>query len=128
MAKYVTETLQDLNNDVNGEAFKTNNSLKEILKYAFLPQFKFILPEGNPPYREDSAPQGMTPSNMWQEIRRFYVFLRADLTPVKREGLFISMLEGLYPEEAKLLLLIKDQNITSKYPNITSESIAHLLV
>jgi hypothetical protein len=37
------------------------------------------------------------------------------------------MLEGLHPKEAEVLLLIKDQNLTSKYPNITRESVASLL-
>jgi hypothetical protein len=128
MVQFVNELLQEVNDNIgNLNKYKGNAVLKNIFTHAFLPESKFILPEGDPPYRKDDAPQGMTPSNMMQEIRRFYIFLRKDLTPIKREGLFISMLEGLHPKEAEVLLLIKDQNLTSKYPNITRESVASLL-
>jgi|SRR5687768_16067633 len=129
MAKFITELLQELNDNIgNVKSYQNNNALKEVLKYAMLPERKFILPEGTPPYRKDAAPQGMTLSNMYQEIRRFYIFLRKDLTPVKRESLFISMLEGLHPSEAEVLLLVKEQHLEYKYPRITKEAVAELLI
>jgi hypothetical protein len=86
--------------------------------HAFVPQKKFILPEGEPPYKPSAEPMGMTPTNLFTELRRMYVFLREDLTPLKRESLFISLLEGVHPEEAKMLIAVKDQELHKLYPKI----------
>ena len=64
----------------------------------------------------------MSPTNMYLEARRIgYIFKREDLTPVKREGLFIEMLESVPHAEAKILLAIKDQRLDKIYPKITPE-------
>lgn len=129
MAKYITEILEEINSDISSlEKYKDNQVLSVIFKHAFLLGFKFLLPEGTPPYKQDVAPQGMSLSNFHKEARRFYVFCRADLTPMKREMLFISMLEGFHPLESEVMILIKDQSLSSKYPNITAESVANFLV
>jgi hypothetical protein len=39
---------------------------------------------------------------------------------VKKETLFIQMLEGLSADEAKLLLGIKDKNLNNLYKGLTS--------
>jgi hypothetical protein len=44
-----------------------------------------------------------------------------DVTRTRREYLFIQLLEGLSPTEAKLLLAIKDQQLQRVYPNLTRE-------
>jgi hypothetical protein len=53
-----------------------------------------------------------------------YVFTRKDLTPIKRESLFISLLEGVHPEEAKVLIAMKDQKLTKLYPKITHKLVS----
>ena len=35
--------------------------------------------------------------------------------PLRRETMFIQMLEGLHPEEAKIICLVKDKSLTEKY-------------
>jgi hypothetical protein len=90
-----------------------------IFEYAFDPAKKFILPEGDPPFTPTAEPLGMTPANLYQELRRLYVFCRADLSPLKREGLFIAFLEGIHPLEAKLILAVKDQELPKLYPKVT---------
>jgi hypothetical protein len=101
----------------------TNESLKMVFGYGFIPKGKWVLPEGIPPYKEDSAPEGMTPGNLWMETRSFDRFTRTDLAPAKREQLFIQLLENVHPTEAKLVIAIKDQTITEMYPNITLDKI-----
>ena len=120
MAKPITEIFDEINADPTAiEKYKGNNALKIIFEYAFDPTKKFILPEGDPPFKETSEPLGMTPANLYQELRRLYVFCRADLSAVKREGLFISFLEGIHPLEVKIILAVKDQELTKLYPKIT---------
>lgn len=112
--------LDDINKDPTMiEKYKTDAALKIIFEYAFIPEKKFILPEGEPPFKPSDEPLGMTPTNLFSELRRLYVFCRADLKPFKRESLFISFLEGVHPTEAKMLMAVKDQTLHKLYPKIT---------
>jgi hypothetical protein len=125
MAKYITEILDEINSDPKKiEQYKSNAALRFIFEHSFLPEKKFELPEGDPPYKKDAAPLGMTPANLYQEVRKLYVFCRKDLTAIRRESLFVQLLENLHPTEAELVLAIKDQKLTKKYPKITHKLVA----
>lgn len=125
MRKYVTQMLDAVNADPKAiQQYKDDAALKIILEYAFDPAKKMILPEGEPPFKPSAEPMGMTPTNLFMELRRMYVFCRADLKPLKRESLFISLLEGVHPEEAKMLIAVKDQKLTKLYPKITHKLVA----
>jgi hypothetical protein len=120
MRKYVTQMLEEIQKDPKCiEGYKGDAVLKLIFEYAFIEDKKMILPEGTPPFKPAAEPLGMTPTNLFSEMRRLYVFCRADLTKLKREGLFISMLEGCHPTEAEVLIAVKDQTLHKKYPKIT---------
>lgn len=120
MTKMITEMLDEINKDPSMIAkYKDHAGLKFLFKHAFEKEHKFQLPEGDPPFKEDAAPLGMNPANFLMEMRRLYVFCRTDLNPIKRESLFISLLESLHPSESKVLLAVKDQSLNRLYPNIT---------
>lgn len=122
MAKYITEVLKEINDNPELIAkHMANAGLRIVYEYAYDPAKKFILPEGVPPYKKDEAPIGMTPGNVHQEFRRFYVFCRADLPALRRESIFISLLENIHPSEVDMMLAIKDQDLTRLYPNLTRE-------
>ena len=118
--KFITEILEEINEDpkkiVN---YKDNEVVKTVFNFAFRPQGKMLLPEGDPPYKEDPAPMGMNPANFAMECQKFYVFCKADLKPLRREQLFLQLLENLHPKEAKLMLAIKDQDLPKLYKKIT---------
>lgn len=123
--KYITELLSDIN--INPESIinhRENGALRILFEESFLPEKKMLLPEGDPVFREDPAPIGMSPANIIMELKRLYVFRRADLNPTRREILFIQLLENVHPTEARLLLAIKDQNLGKLYPNITRELVS----
>lgn len=127
--KYITEVLKEINDDVS--LFQTTykkvgdgGPLGVLFKHAFTAEGKFLLPEGEPPFKKGSEPMGMSPARFITEIKKFYIFCRKDLTPNKREVLFIGLLEGIHPEEAKILIAIKDQTLTKLYPNITRQVVA----
>ena len=124
MRKYVTQVFEDINSNPKLLEQYSKDSLYNVLiqticEYAFDPAKKWILPEGEPPYKAAAEPLGMTPTNLYGELRRLYVFTREDLKPVKREQLFISLLEGVHPDEAKFLCAVKDQTLHKLYPKIT---------
>ena len=77
-----------------------------------------MLPEGVVPYNENEVPAGTDHTSLRREFRHLYNFVQggnSELTPLRRETMFIQILEGLHPEEAKVLCLVKDKNLTSKY-------------
>ena len=120
MSKYLTEMLDEINKDPSVlPKYKENGALRLLFDYAYDPAKKMILPEGVPPYKEDAAPIGMSPGNLMMEVKKLYIFCRADLTPLRRESIFLQLLEGLHPTEAKLILAVKDQDLTSLYKNLS---------
>jgi hypothetical protein len=123
MAKMITEILADINADYkNAEKYiKQKPALMVIFQHAYLKEKKFLLPEGEPPYKPSVEPAGMTPVNLIQELRRFYVFCRADLPQLKRETMFVGLLEGLSADEVKLMMAVKDQKLSKLYPKLTKK-------
>ena len=58
-----------------------------------------------------------------KEFTKFYNFLKGGndkLSSLRRETMFINILEGLHPLEAEILILVKDKKLTDKY-KITKE-------
>jgi hypothetical protein len=120
--KFIHKILSEINENPDKivEIAGQDALVRIIFENAFNPANKWILPEGIPPYKKADEPDGMFPSNMYLEARRIgYIFKREDLKPLKREGLFIEMLESVSPEEANILIHIKEQKLYKLYPNIT---------
>lgn len=123
MTKYIPEILEEINANPEAlEKYKDSAALRLLFEHAFLPEKKFDLPEGDPPFKPDTAPIGMTPGNLYQELRRLYVFTPARvLSKVRKEQLFIQLLENIHPSEAKVILAVKDQKLNKLYKNVTSD-------
>ena len=61
-----------------------------------------------------------------REARNFYRFVKGGqdgLSTVRRETMFINILEGLHPLEAEILILVKDKKLTDKY-KVTKEIVS----
>ena len=61
-----------------------------------------------------------------KEYQRFYNFCKGgndSLKGLRRETMFINMLEGLHPLDAEILCLVKDKNLEDKY-KITKEIVS----
>ena len=71
-----------------------------------------------------AADQGK--STIRKEYTRFYNFVKGgndSLSSLRRETMFINILEGLHPLEAEILCLCKDKRLQTKY-KITKEIVA----
>lgn len=125
MTKRIPEILKEINEDPSllKTTYARNNALAIIFKHAFLPEHKFDLPETDPPYKEDEAHESMSATNLYSELRRLYIFTRTDLQKIRRESLFIQLLEGVAKDEAKLLLAIKNQELPKLYKKITKKAV-----
>lgn len=122
----------------------THESLKTIFVINFDDSVISMLPEGDVPYaemKEQTVYQGSLSENLAREagggesatgqdldgrgrtsLRREYVNLyhyvkggNDTLSPVRREMMFINLLQGLHPRDAEILILIKDKKLESKY-------------
>jgi hypothetical protein len=65
-------------------------------------------------------------SSIRKEYQKFYNFLKGgndSLSSLRRESMFINVLEGLHPLEAEILILVKDKKLDTKY-KITKEIVS----
>lgn len=100
-----------------------NKVMISLLKYVFDPRVEFDLPEGAPPYTEDKVLES-NESGLYGRFRSFYIFLKdgsPGLTQPKREMLFIELLESIHPDEAKLIIAVKDKKLP--YKGITAKTV-----
>ena len=89
-----------------------SRELRGLFELAYDNRIKWALPEGNPPYQpldKSMDQQGM----MYSEMRRMYVFLegKANVSQARREQMFVQLLETVDPDDAKLLIEVKDRKI-----------------
>lgn len=95
-----------------------SRQLLDILRYAYDDRIKFLLPEGAVPYKPCPFPG--QEASLYQESRRLYLFVEGgnpNLKQMKRELLFIQLLEMLDPNDAKLIVAVKDKKLPYKGVN-----------
>jgi hypothetical protein len=121
-----------------------NDALKTIFIWNFDETVISLLPEGPVPYGDvkdqnvysgnlsdnlsrearggESATQqdlqGRGRTSLRREYQNLYHFVKGgndSLSTIRREMMFINILEGLHPKEAELLCLVKDKHLTTKY-------------
>jgi hypothetical protein len=121
-----------------------HDSIKSVLIWNFDESVISMLPEGEVPYAnsdEQSVYSGTLSENLIKEasggeaatvqdlqgrgrtsLRREYQNLyhyvkggNDTLSTVRREMMFINLLQGLHPKESEVLILTKDKRLTDKY-------------
>jgi len=99
------------------EYLRKNDSqtLRAIFQGVYDKGIIWDLPEGAPPYKpcEYFDQEG----RLYQETRRLYLFIKdgnPNLTKLKRESLFIALLESIAPADAKLMVEVKDKKMPYK--------------
>lgn len=89
-------------------------ALKAVLGYGMDPGVKWLLPDGDPPYRPlfEAADQE---GRFYVECKKLIYFVDspegAQVKQLKREQLFIQVLESVDPRDAKMLLRMKNHQI-----------------
>jgi hypothetical protein len=117
MAEFLEKVSKLKKKDEKVEALKYNNSyaLRTILQAALDPRLKFLLPEGEPPYKPNDLPD--QESVLLRECRKLVYMIEGpypNLKQVKREQMFIELLENVAPADAKMLCAIKDKKLPFK--------------
>jgi len=97
--------------------------LRQVLKGAFHPDIKWLLPKGDVPYTPNDAPLGTDHTILSQEAKRLYLFIEGGdnaISQNKRETTFVQMLEGLCAEEAEFLIAVVNKKVNNKYKGFTA--------
>ena len=92
---------------------QTNDTipLRTILRYTYDKSIEFLIPKSAPPWKKNSyvGVEGM----LFKETRRLRIFIKGcgydNLNQVKRENLFISLLEDIDNNDAELLCKMIEQ-------------------
>lgn len=93
----------------------SNMVMLKILQWTYDQRIKWLLPEGEVPYNPTKYLD--QEGNLYNEARRLYLFVEGgnpNLKQIRREFLFIQLLETLSPKEAQLLASVKDKKLPYK--------------
>lgn len=92
-----------------------SSALQTILKCCYDSTVEWLLPEGDPEYKPSQLheSQGMLRNNT--VLRKFKIFIKNngydDLPKIKRENIFIQLLETIDKDDAKIVLAAKNRKL-----------------
>ena len=124
----MSEVLTKVNNaktkDKKIAVLKEHDSepLRMLIKSSFDPKIKWVMPEGQVPYKPNEAPEGTEHTLLSQEVRKFWHYIEGadNQTPrMRKETMFIQMLEGLHKSEAEVVCYAKDKILHQKYKGLS---------
>ena len=101
---------------------QNTDGLRMVIKSSFDPKIKWLLPEGDVPFRRNDAPAGTEHTDLHMESRKLYHFIEGgnyDITQTKRETLFIQVLEGLQESDADVLVAAKEKSLHRKFKGLS---------
>ena len=93
-------------------------ALVSLFVWNFDPSIESALPEGEVPYTPNDSPTVDSQSKLASQYRTLYNYVKGGndgLKRARRESLFIELLESLHPDEAELVCLVKDKDLSKKY-------------
>jgi len=99
-----------------------SQTLRSLLIWNFDESVKSMIPEGDVPFTPNPAPEGTDHVKLENEGKKLFYFVKggADtMSQTKREQIFLGMLESLHPDEAEVLILVKDKALQKKYNRIS---------
>ena len=113
-------------------------ALTKILLCNYAKNIKFVFPDGKTPYTPIERPKGVDHQYLFNEHRHIEKFIKKNLgrfqvygcsggpkpriQQLKKESLWVQLLENLHPEEAEILDLVKDKQLNKKY-KITKQNV-----
>ena len=95
-----------------------SQGLRSLLIINFDDSLEFLLPEGEVPFTPNDAPAGTEHTRLVHEFKGLYRFFKgcdASIKGMRREQLFVQLLEGLHADEAKMLVSACNKDLQSKY-------------
>jgi len=99
-----------------------SQTLRSLLIWNFDESVKSMIPEGEVPFTPNPAPEGTDHVKLENEGKKLFYFVKGgadSMSQTKREQIFLGMLESLHPDEAEVLILVKDKALQKKYTRIS---------
>lgn len=93
-------------------------ALRSLFIINFDESVKTRIPEGEVPYTPNEAPQGTEHTMLEHEAKKLYYYIKGgadNLPQVRIESMYIQMLEGLYKEEAAVVVACFNRELHKKY-------------
>ena len=92
-------------------------ALRSLLIINFDTSVISMLPDGDVPFKANDAPEGTQHTKLEKEARLLHHFFKggSNISQIKRETMFIQMLEGLHKDEANVLVLAKDKKLGKRW-------------
>ena len=113
-------------------------ALTKILLCNFAKNIHFVFPDGETPFTATDVPKGIEHQMLISEHRLIDKMIKKEVNgmvlygcsgtqkpsvqQLKKEALWIQLLESLHHEEAELLDLVKDKKLTTRY-KITKQNV-----
>ena len=113
-------------------------ALTKLLLCNYAKSITFCFPPGKTPYTPVERPKGVDHGYLFTEQRHLDKFIKKQFGPnvfygcsgnsrpriqqLKKEALWVQLLEQLHPEEAEVLDLVKDKKLNTKY-KITKQNV-----
>ena len=95
-----------------------NPALKTLFIWNFDDTVISVVPEGEVPYKKNEVPVGTDHTSLRREYKHLYNFVKGGndgLSSFVERPCSFRCLKVLHPEEAKILCLVKDKQLQSKY-------------
>ena len=113
-------------------------ALTKVLLCNFADNIRFCFPSGKTPYTPQERPKGVDHQLLFNEQRLLEKFIakqingivyfgcsgqtRPRIQQLKKEQMWVQLLENLHPDESAVLDLVKDKKLTERY-KITKQNV-----
>jgi len=95
---------------------RDNFATRALLQLNYHPDVKWYLPPGKPPYTPGQVADS-TPNSLHFEVKKLDYYVDPsphDIPQLRRESMFVELLERVDPNDAKLILAVKDRKLSYK--------------
>ena len=88
---------------------ESNGAVQRVCQWYFDSNINSTLPEGPTPFNKNEAPASdLTETQLRFEFKKFRYFVTEEVPQVRRETMWIELLEGIPHKEAERIDLVKD--------------------
>lgn len=121
-------------NSFKGEEFATalkanlsNATIRGLLYWNFSPKVKRVLPQGAPDFKKSQAHDNF--NILWGLHNKFKYFVTDEdnIKKIRREMMFIEILEILNEKDAQLLIHVKDGKLNKLFEQFSSKNIQSII-
>ena len=98
--------------------------IKTLLQANYKEGVEFDLPDGTPPYKENASVPGNQPRHFEKLVKQLrHLVTQSAMSSVKKEIVYIKLLESLSAADAEIVIAVKDKNLKGLYKSLTEATV-----